>query len=868
MSNLTVAQALQLGIQHHQDGRLAEAEQHYRQILAAEPRQADALHLLGLIAHQVGRNDVAVEMICKAIALVPANAIFHSNLGEAYRKLDRLEEAIGAFQRSIGLDPRLPEAHSNLGNVLRDAGRFDEAIEACRRAIELSPDFAEAYNNLGNTLGDVGRFEDAIAACRRAIELKPGFPEAHNNLGNAFRGQGRLEQAVAAFLRAIELKPDFAQAHNNLGNTLKDEGRDDAAVAAYRRAIELKPDYAEAHNNLGNALREQGKFEAAVVACRRALALKPDFAQAHNNLGNALKTLGHRDEAIAAFRRAIQLKPDFQEAYSNIGNALWEQGHLDEAVAVYRRALQLKPDSVEMNNSLGSVLRDQGRLDEAIAVYRRALELKPDSAETLNNLGSMHWDQGRLDEAVAAYCRAIQLQPDFAMGFYNLGNVLTVQGALDEALAAGRQAIQLKPDDAGMHSNLLLGLHYLPDFVPGEVFLEHSTWAEVHAQPVARLSADHVNDPDPGRRLRVGYISPDFREHPVAYFVEGLLGEHDRAQVESYCYADLMREDGFSERLRQHAGQWRRITGMADSQVADLIAKDGIDILVDLAGHTARNRLLVFARKPAPVQVTWLGYCDTTGLRAMDYRLTDGYADPPGTTEHLHTEQLVRLPDIFACFRPAVDSPDVLALPALARGHVTFASFHTLAKINGPLLERWVRILIEVPGSRLLMAASGLDEESQQRRLRDVFAGRGVDGQRLEFNGRQSMRDYLALHNAVDVLLDCDPFTGHTISCHALWMGVPVVTLAGKTHCARMVGSVLSTLGLPELIGASADQYVEIAVKLAGDLPRLEQLRTTLRERMRNSPLTDAPRFARNVEAAYRQMWRAWCAKQCSNPAS
>ena len=695
---MTIDQAHELALQHHQAGRLAEAEALYRQILAVQPQHADALHLLGVIAHQVGRNDVAVDLIQQAIALTPTAPAFHSNLGE----------------------------------VLRCMGQCERAIASHRMALGIAPDFADALNGLGSALQDAGRREEALDAFRAALRSKPDSVDAHNNMGNALRDSGRPEDAAAAYRAALQFKPDHPEAHSNLGNALLDLGRMEEAVAEYQTALRLKPDFPVALSNLGTALRDLGRLAEAAAACRTALALRPGDAIAHCNLGSVLRDMGLSDQAVAEYRTALRLKPDFIEA----------------------------------------------------------------------------------------------------------------------------------------RGNLLFCLHYLPDLDPEEIFCEHGRWEELHAQPLAGLFAKHTNAPNPERRLRIGFISPDFREHSVAYFLENLLAAHDGAQVEIYCYADLLREDGFSERLRQHAGQWRRIAGMADSQVADLIVQDGIDILVDLAGHTAHNRLLVFARKPAPVQVTWLGYCDTTGLSAMDYRFTDGYADPPGTTEHLHSEELVRLPDIFACFRPAADSPDVLALPALARGHVTFASFHTLAKINEPLLERWARILIEVPGSRLLMAASGLDEDLQQRRLRDVFAGKGIDGERLEFKGQQSMRDYLALHNAVDVLLDCDPFTGHTISCHALWMGVPVVTLAGKTHCGRMVGSVLSTLGLPDLIGGNADQYVEIAVKLAGDLPRLAHLLATLRERMRNSALTDAPRFARNVEAAFRQMWRAWCAKQCSNPMS
>jgi predicted O-linked N-acetylglucosamine transferase (SPINDLY family) len=334
---------------------------------------------------------------------------------------------------------------------------------------------------------------------------------------------------------------------------------------------------------------------------------------------------------------------------------------------------------------------------------------------------------------------------------------------------------------------------------------------------------------------------------------------HDPAPFDIFYYSDVLHEDAFTGRFRRHGGHWRKIAGLRDGQVAELVREDSIDILVDLAGHTAQNRLLVFARKPAPVQVTWLGYCTTTGMMAMDYRLTDACADPPGASEHLHVEQLVRLPEVFACFRPWEDSPPVSALPATSARHVTFGSFHTLAKLNAPLLECWARILLLVPDSRLLIACTGLTESSQRRRLADFFAGKGIGSARLDFRGRQSLADYLALHHSVDVLLDSHPFTAHTVSCHALWMGVPVVTLAGSTHCSRMVASVLRALGLHEWIARTPDQYVRIACEQATDLRRLAQLRASLRPRMATSPLTDARRFARNVEAAFRQMWGKWC---------
>ena len=537
-----------------------------------------------------------------------------------------------------------------------------------------------------------------------------------------------------------------------------------------------------------------------------------------------------------------------------------QSGRLAEAETLYRQILAVAPQHVDSLHLLGVIEHQAGRCEAGAAWIRKAIALAPGVSIFHSNLGAALGGQGKLVEAVAEYRRALELNPDDAKAHNNLATTLKDLGFVGEGIAGFRRAIALDPGYTVAHSSLLLTLHYLAGAEAGMIFREHRVWDEAQAAPLAKFIAPHGNERDPERRLRVGYVSPDFREHPVAYFFEALLAAHDRAQVEVFCYSDTRRVDDVMQRLRRGAAQWREIFGMADEKVAALIREDGIDILVDLAGHTAHNRLLVFARKPAPVQVSWLGYCDTTGLGAMDYRITDAHADPPGMTEHWHTEKLVRLTETFVCFRPSDLAPPVGGLPALALGKVTFGSFHTLAKLNEPLLERWAAILKAVPGSRLLLVATGLDEASSQRRLAEFFGRHGVPAERLTFRGRQSLEGYFALHAEMDVLLDSDPFTGHTVSCHALWMGLPVVTLSGVTHCSRMVTSVLKNVGCPEWIATTPDEYVTIATALASDLPKLAETRAGLRAKMAASPLTDARSFAKHIEQAYRRMWRAWCA--------
>ena len=437
----TIPEALAIAVQHHQAGRLQAAEQIYRQILAIEPNQPDALHLLGVIAHQLGKHEVAVEYIGRAIRLQGNAAFYHNNLGEAYRALRRMSEATACYRRALELKPDYVEAHNNLGVALEDEGKLDEAVACYRRALELKPDYAESHSNLGNALKGQGKSSEALTCYRRALELKPDYAEAHYNLGIALKDGGKLDEAVACYRRALELKPDYAEAHGNLGVALMDEGKLDEAVACYRRALELKSDYAEAHSNLGVALMDARKLDEAVASYRRALALKPHLAEAHYNLGNALRELGKLDEAVACYRRALELKPDYADASSNLGNALKDQGKLDEAVACYRRALVLKPDYAEIHSNLGNALKDQGNLDEALSCCRQALALKPEYAGAYGNLGCVLEEMGDLQGAEDSFRAALRHDSRFAFAHYKLAELL--RGKLPEKdLAVQRRLLE------------------------------------------------------------------------------------------------------------------------------------------------------------------------------------------------------------------------------------------------------------------------------------------------------------------------------------------------------------------------------------------------------------------------------------------
>jgi len=820
---MTLQQQYESGVSLHRAGRLAEAERVYRQVLARQPDHAGALHLLAVLVAQAGRLDAAVEFM----------------------------------RQVVRLKPDFPDAHSNLGNALRAMGQPDEAIAACRQAIRLKPDYADAHYNLGLALQNKGQLDEAIAVFRQAIRYRPDFAESHNSLGNALRDKGQIAEAIVAYRQAIQLKPDFAEAHGNLANALQNMGQLDEAIAFCGQAIRLRPELAGLHNNLGNSLHAKGQFADAIASHRQAIRLKPDFAEAHSNLGSALQEMGQLDEAIDAYRQAIRLKPDLAGAFSNLGNALSARGQLEEAVACYRQAIRLKPDLAEAHTNLGNALSDMGRLDEAIASYRQAIAFKPDYADAHYNLGIALLGKGQIDEAIVACRDAIRLKPGFAEAHCNLGIALKGIGQLDGAIASYRQAMRLKPDYALPHSNLLFTLPFHPGYDAGMIYEENRRWDHQFAEPLKKFIQPHANDRNPDRRLRIGYVSPDFREHCQAMFTIPLLSNHDREAVEIFCYADVRRPDALTQRIGGYVDGWRSIVGMTDAQAAGKIREDRIDILVDLTMHMAKNRMLLFARKPAPVQAAWLAYPGTTGLSAMDYRLTDPYLDPPGSNDRFYCETSIHLPDSFWCYDPLVADLAVNPLPAQSKGHVTFGCLNNFCKVNEPVLRLWAQVLKTVPTSRFMMLCP---EGNHRQPLLEMLQREGISPDRIELIAGRPRLQYLELYHRIDVGLDTFPSNGHTTSLDSYWMGVPVVTLVGQTVVGRAGLSQLTNLGLPELIAQTPEQYVQIATDLARDLPRLAELRRNLRARMEASPLMDGPRFARNIEAAYRQMWRNWVA--------
>ncbi len=676
--------------------------------------------------------------------------------------------------------------------------------------------------------------------------------------GVAHHRAGRLTQAEACYRQVLTAQPDHADALHLCGVAAHQAGRHEFAVDLIGRAIrqnDANPIYV---SNLGCALRDLGRYDEAVAVFHQAIRIDPETAEAYCSLAVTLRQLGKLDESIAASRAAIRIRPGFAQAYLSLGAALKDQGRLDEALAAYRQAKAIKPDLVEACFNLGNALKALGRLDEAVAAYRQAIHIKPSLVQAHCNLGNALCDQGKLAEAVAALRQVIRIKPDHAAAHLNLGGALLEQGKFDEAIGACREAIRFRPDFAEARSNLAFCLNHVDGISVGEVFAAHREWDACHGRAMPGPAA-HVNDRATGRRLRVGYVSPDFRMHSVAHFLEPLLRSHDRNEVEVFCYSEVSAPDATTARFEELADRWTATVGISDDALSGTIRNDGIDILVDLAGHTSRNRLAVFARKPAPVQVTWLGYPNTTGLAAMDYRLVDAVTDPEPEADAFASEALVRLPGGFLCYGVRQEAPAPSTAPCLTNGFVTFGSFNNPAKLSGATLDVWAQLLARLPAARLLLKGKPFAEAATRTLYRDRLVERGVAADRVELVGWLPDRAHLALYDSIDIALDPFPYNGTTTTCEALWMGVPVVSLRGDRHAARVGASLLGQVGLSDLVAASTEAYVEAAAALAGDPARLSELRHSLRRHMAASPLCDAAAFARKVEAAYRTMWRRWC---------
>ena len=664
------------------------------------------------------------------------------------------------------------------------------------------------------------------------------------------------------------------------------------AELLYRRVLDQAPEHGDALFLLSVLSLEAGRLEEAALLLERAVRVAPGNAFYLSSLGGVYRALGRRREAVRVLLMAIAQQPDLAEAVFNLALTFEEQGELAAAVECYERARELDASleqvaerlrslksrqeararggsppvsrgpeasmsSAELFAALGETLRLGGQASEAEVWFRRALKLNPRLPNAYTALGAMHANAGRFDQAILHFRRALELDEGAPLARSYLATALDESGLLEETQALYRETVARSPDDPHAHSTLLFNMPFWPNVSASDILAEARLWNARHARPLAAQALPHENERSPERRLRIGYVSPDFQTHVQSLFTIPLLQNHDHQQFEIVCYSSGDNATHLTERIRGYADVWRECGALDDAALSELIRRDRIDVLVDLTMHMMGRRLLAFARRPAPVQLCWLAYPGTTGLETMDYRLSDPYLDPPEATTAVYSEETIRLPDSFWCYDPLTDVPHVSPLPALAAGIITFGCLNHFRKVNDGVLRLWTKVLAAQPKSRLmLLVPSG----SARDRVRSIFEEAELDLGRLELVDRCGRLDYLERYRAIDICLDTFPSNGHTTSLDALWMGVPTVTLAGDTVVGRAGVCQAMNLALSELVATTPEQFVQIASSLADDLERLSELRRTLRARMKQSPVMDGQRFARNLESVYRDVWRRFCA--------
>jgi protein O-GlcNAc transferase len=808
---------LQQALALHRQGRLAEAEARYREILEQAPADVDALHLLGVIAYQQKDFETAVRLISRALQIDPTCAPAHSNLGTTLRDMKRPEAALASYDRALALRPDNVDDLRRRGMVLSDLGRLDAAVASWDRVLALAPNDATVHFNRGTALLELRRWDEALAGLDRALELVPDHAAAASNRGTVLRALGRLEAALASYDRALAIRPDHAEVLNNRGSVLADLGRPEAALASYDRALALRPNQLDTLINRGTALVALGRHAAAVASYDRALALEPGNAVAHCDRGTALLALERYPEALAGFDRALASNPGSVAAHSNRGTALQALGRLEAALASYDRALALEPDHVEASNNRGTVLAALGRHEEAARAYERVLALAPDFPYASGNMLSSRLQSCDWRD----YSRTVE----------------TIENAVEAGARAADPFVFLAVSGSGS-GQLRCAQIYCADKHPAA------------GQPV------WTGDVYGHDKIRIAYLSGDFRNHPVAHLIAGLIEAHDRSRFETTAISfGPEGRDGSRIRLERAFGQFIDVSGESDRAAAHRMKELEIDIAVDLMGYTQGSRPGILACRPAPVQVSYLGYPGTMGAGWIDYLVADRFIVPQAHRP-FYREEIVYLPDAFQPHDPSVRiaecQPSRAEAGLPATGFV-FCSFNNAFKIAPALFAVWMRLLGRIEDSVLwLPAGTGAAMANLQRSAADC----GIAPDRLVWAPRlPRMADHLARHRLADLMLDTLPYNAHTTASDALRAGLPIVTCAGASYAGRVAGSLLTALGMPELIAWTLEEYEALALELAQDPNRLAELEAKLARNREIFPLFDADRYRRHLESAYETMW-------------
>jgi protein O-GlcNAc transferase len=849
---------LNLGFVLKEQGSYQDAERYLRHAVQIDPAMVDAHYLLGAIEQARGNPAEAIEQYQKTLELKPDFEIVYGDLCQLLFQGGQLENARIVIQQGLSLFPRSAQFHCYLGNLYVTEKKLEQAVTCYRKALDIQPDYAEVHVLLGNVYKDQGALDNALACYRKALVLRPDSFEIYNNLGSSFQAMDNFSEAVACYRKALVLNPDSAEVNCNLGGAFHDQGNLDEAQACYRGALALDPEFADAHNKLGTLFHDRGDLDEAQACYRKALALNPECAEAFNNLGAVFQATGNLDEAAAYYHKALALKPDSVDANRNLGNLFSIRGNLKEAVACLRNALALRPDSPETYNDLGNALRDQGTLDEAAACYSQALMLKPDFHKAHYNLGVVSHEQNKLDKALACYRQAAELDPDFHIAKINLLYMLQVTcewkdlARLSEEVR--RRVREISP--ATEYQITPFAFLTVSGATPSEQKLCAANWARSRYQSLSsnRKEMEFNFKREPKQKIHIGYLSADFRDHPVAHLMAEVFEIHDRERfrISAYSYGPDDESGAMRKRLERAFDSFVDIRDLTHENAARRIYADHVDILIDLTGYTQYHRSAILALRPAPVQVGYLGYLGTMGADFMDYIIADPFLIPP-EHQQFFSEKVAYLSSYQANDRQSAvaETPTRMSCGLPDEG-IVFCCFNQTYKILPDVFDVWMRLLKAVPGSVFWIfspnpfAIANLQREAQAR---------GVAPERLIFAERVPLDRHLARLKCADLFLDTLPYNAGTTASNALWAGLPVITCAGETFSSRMAGSLLTALGVPELITYNLADYYALALDLASDRNKYASIRNKIIANRESAPLFDSTKFTRDLENLYRKMW-------------
>jgi protein O-GlcNAc transferase len=873
-----------LGGTYHELEKMDDSIKSYKRSLEIDPDYAEAHNNLGNVFQDLGRLDEAFECFEKALTIKPDYVEVHYSLGVLFQELGKLESMIEHLEYAVTIEPSLSEAHNMLGIAYKELGQFDDSIESYLKALDINPNFSEAYNNLGNTYTEVGQLDDAVESYLKALELNSDYPALHNNLGNAYKELGQHDNALKSYKNALRYNPDNADAHNYLGNVFNELGELDEALKSYKRAIAINPDYADAYNNLGNTLRDSDQLEEALKNFEKSVELNPNFPEAYNNLGNLLKELGRLDDSVDSFEKSIKISSNFAEAHNNYGNLLADLGRLDDSISSFKKAIEINPNFAAAYNNLGNVFKTLNRYKESIQSYEMAIEINPNFAEAYNNLGNLlTMDTKLLNQAVKSFEKAIEINPNFAIAHNNLGNAYKDLNFLDEALNSYERAFDIENsldnvlgnilstkmnscnwddlaellDDAQkriINNERVVEPFTLLGLIDDSAIQRKATELRVNANHPKNHTLPTIDQYPKHPKIRIGYFSADFRRHPLAYLTAELYELHDRDHFEVHAFSfGPDTQDEMNLRIKAGVEHFHNVQSMSNQEMALFVRSLEIDFAVDLGGFTHDARTDVFAMSAAPIQLSYIGYLGTMGTDYYDYLIADPVMIPQENQKH-YVEKIVYLPSF-----QVNDSKDLPPEITLTRKDVdlpeegfVFCCFNTTYKFTPAIFDSWARILGHVDNSVLIVYANN---ELSKINLTQEIVKRGIQAERLIFAGNLERPEYLARYRTVDLFLDTHPYNAGTTASDALKMGLPLLTMIGKSFNSREAASILTSMNLPELITNTPEEYEALAIELATHPEKLKAIKDKLASNLTTAPLYNTKLFVRNLESAYTTMY-------------